>query len=149
YDTVTVSGMKGVTPVPATSLGFVFRDVNADGKADYVSFPWAMTAVLGVKQTGACLGPGPADPQVWLPLNDTNGDGYPDTVSVRMPDPSGSVPVAGLDGIPIVPASQGGITANGAADVPTLPVWGLLAFSVALAAGGVFLLRGRMPGIGA
>ena len=56
---------------------FVFSDVTGDGRADYASIPWAQTSLLGVQPIPG-LG---TNPQVWVPLADTNGDGVPDSVA--------------------------------------------------------------------
>ena len=61
-------------------ISLVYSDVTGDGRADYVSLPWAQTSVLGVKPL-----PGTASsPQVWVPLADTTGDGIPDAVAVDL-----------------------------------------------------------------
>lgn len=135
YDRMTVGGQKGATAVPQTTLDFVYRDVNADGKNDYVSLPWALTGVLGVKTTNDCVG-GPAGaPQIWLPLADGNGDGAPDTVDVVFPDPRTPGAVGGIDGPPISAAADAGFP------IPSASTLGLAAFAAALVGAGAFLLR--------
>jgi hypothetical protein len=63
-------------------LTFVGADVNRDGHPDYVSIPWAEASVAGVAVDD---GVGPVhthieDPQIWLPLADTDGDGAPESI---------------------------------------------------------------------
>jgi hypothetical protein len=65
-DAMSVNG----TSVNAT-LNLVF---SADG--NYVSIPVSQAALVGAKQ-GRC---GPAVPQIWIPLVDTDGDGRGDTI---------------------------------------------------------------------
>jgi hypothetical protein len=138
YDILRIGGSNRGTPVPQTDIGLVFRDVNGDGKADYVSIPWALSGLLGVKQTNSTLGGAGPDPQIWLPLNDKGGNHLPTTVDVRFPDPRTPGAFGGLDGtIPIVPSGLQGVLSA----VPGLSTAGLAALSLALAAGGVLLLR--------
>ncbi|HEY3131196.1 MAG TPA: SBBP repeat-containing protein [Acidobacteriota bacterium] len=58
------------TGQPAIRGSVVFYDVNGDGKPDFVSIPWAMAGGLGANS---------GDPQIFVPLADTNGDGIPDS----------------------------------------------------------------------
>ncbi|HVO51609.1 MAG TPA: hypothetical protein VMV60_11490 [Thermoanaerobaculia bacterium] len=132
YDTLQISGSHGAVNVPVTNISLVFKDVNGDGKADYVSIDWLLSGLLGVK-TG--------DHQVWLPLTADSG-GHPNTVTVKMPDPSNPGSFGGIDvPVPIVPQADGGPSPMG---TPALSGIGLLALSAALAAGGVLLVRGRI-----
>jgi len=94
------------TGQPKVSLSLVYSDVNGDGKADFASIPWSFGQVLGVN-----TGDGVPDPQVWIPLGDTNGDGTPDGPAFdfdhdNKPDP----------GLPFSPAVAG--PAN-----PTVDYW--------------------------
>lgn len=140
-DRMSVGGQKGATAVPQTVLDFVYRDVNGDGLNDYVSFPWALTGVLGVKTTNDCVGGAQGAPQLWLPLADGNGDGRPDRVSVRFPDPRTPGTVGGLDS-PAISAAAAGIPVPGASTL------GLVAFAAALVGAGTLLLRGSAAGPG-
>jgi hypothetical protein len=58
------------TGQPAITVSLVFVDVNGDGRPDFVTIPFALAGLLGAV-TG--------DPQVFVPLGDTNGDGVPDS----------------------------------------------------------------------
>jgi len=63
-------------------LNFVGADVDGDSHPDYVSIPWAYSDLVGVAVGDGC---GPTwtaseDPQVWVPLVDTDDDGVPDSV---------------------------------------------------------------------
>ena len=85
------------TGQPKVSLSLVYSDVNGDGKADFGSIPWSFGQVIGVN-----TGDGIPDPQVWIPLGDTNGDGTPDGPAFdfdhdNKPDP----------GLPFSPAVAG------------------------------------------
>lgn len=69
-------------PAFGLELTFVGADTNRDGHPDYVSIPWAQASIAGVAVDD---GVGPVfthveDPQVWLPLADTDGNGAPDSV---------------------------------------------------------------------
>ena len=131
YDTLQISGSHGAVNVPVTNISLVFKDVNGDGKADYVSIDWLLSGLLGVKA---------GDHQVWLPLTADSG-GHPNTVTVKMPDPTNPGSFGGIDvPVPIVPQADGG---PGLAGTPALSGIGLLALSAALAAGGILLVRGR------
>lgn len=78
----TGTGLRGPVNVSVSLAGY---DVTGDGNADYMSVPWAQAAALGVKTNDNC-----ADPQVFVPLADSNGDGIPDSI---IPDFNG-------DGVP-------------------------------------------------
>ncbi len=119
----------------SVDVPFQYVDVTGDGKADYIGYPWALQN-NGVKKN-PCVPGGTAglDPQVYLPLADSNGDGKPDTVQV--------VPLGGpgvTTGPPLVPAAA----ANGFEVVPTLSSWGIFALTAALAGWGWLQLRGRL-----
>ena len=58
------------------SMSFVFSDVTGDARPDYVSLPWAAMSALGVRPIPGTTN----DPQVWVPLADTTGDGVPDSI---------------------------------------------------------------------
>jgi len=133
YDTLRVTGTnKGV--VVQADLGLVFVDTTGNGKADWVSVPWALAGILGVPA---------GDPQIWLPLT-ADSAGRPTTVNVKMPDPASPGQYGGIDFVlPIVPASQGGPDHSA---VPALSGLGLLALAISLGAAGFFLVRGRILG---
>jgi hypothetical protein len=66
------------------SMDFVTLDVNDDGFPDYISIPWALSDVIGVRAEPLC---GQPLSQVWLPLTkdyrigfdlDANGEPDPD-----------------------------------------------------------------------
>jgi len=85
------------TGQPKVSISLVYSDINGDGKADFASIPWSFGQVIGVN-----TGDGIPDPQVWVPLGDTNGDGTPDAPAFDFdhddkPDP----------GLPFSPAVAG------------------------------------------
>jgi hypothetical protein len=71
--TSPVSG-KGAFATQEVILSLVRYDVNGDGNADFVSIPWAMAQAVGVNTRDSI-----PDPQVFIPLGDTNGDGIPDS----------------------------------------------------------------------
>jgi len=82
---------------PKVSMNLVYVDVTGDGKSDFASIPWALSQAVGVN-----AGDSIADPQVWVPLGDTNGDGTPDSPAFdfdhdNKPDP----------GLPFTPAVAG------------------------------------------
>ncbi len=92
------------TDQPKVSISLVYSDINGDGNPDFGSIPWSFGQVIGVN-----TGDGIPDPQVWIPLGDTNGDGIPDAPAFDFdhddkPDP----------GLPFSPAVAG--PANPAVD---------------------------------
>jgi hypothetical protein len=50
--------------------------VHTSGQ-DYISIPWSQASLLGVDFSATCGG---SQPQIWIPLADTNGDGLGDTI---------------------------------------------------------------------
>jgi len=54
---------------PAT-VNVVRVDVNGDGKTDFLTVPWALVQTAGLATN--------SDPQVFIPIGDTNGDGQAD-----------------------------------------------------------------------
>ena len=66
-----------LAPASVFSVSLVQSDTNADGNPDYLSFPWSQASALGVNAMDTC-GPGGQDPQVWIPMADTNNDGIND-----------------------------------------------------------------------
>lgn len=69
----TVDSLNLVFDGVEISTSLATFDVNADGKADFVSIPWTGATLIGVNSLDAT-----PDPQVFLPLGDTNADGTPD-----------------------------------------------------------------------
>lgn len=106
-------------------LTFVFADGNNDGKKDHISIPWAQASALGLRRfPESCQISQPSDPQIWIPLADTNDDGTPDGIvpdldgnGVADPDLFMSPPLTGPVAVPctyaldptsrIVPAAGG------------------------------------------
>ena len=74
-------------------------------------------------------------PQIYVPLTDTNEDGWPDTVTVQVAN-------GGLETTTGPPVS-GPALANGAA-IPSASTLGLFVFAAAVVALGVKLLRGTI-----
>lgn len=133
YDTLQISGLNGSISIPVTNISLRFKDVNGDGKADYVSIDWLLSGLLGVN-----LG----DPQVWLPLT-ANMSGKPTTVKVLYPDPRTPGATGGIDTrIQIVSQADGGPGPD-PSSIPTFSQTGLLALAATLAASGALLLKGR------
>jgi hypothetical protein len=66
FDTLMISGGVSAT------VSFV----HTSGQ-DYISIPWSQASLLGVDFSATCGG---SQPQIWIPLADTNGDGLGDTI---------------------------------------------------------------------
>ena len=116
-------------------LPIVTLDVNGDGKADYASLPWgAIGPLLGGFIGGG--GPPTQTPQIWMPLADTDGDGFGDAVVF---DPTGSGHPSSF--IPKSPAILPPVDERGLVDVPALGEWGLFALALSLGAAGWLALR--------
>lgn len=60
----------GPTDQPAVRVSLVYVDVNGDGKPDFATIPWGMSSLLGAAND---------DPQIFVPLGDTDGDGIADS----------------------------------------------------------------------
>ena len=107
-------------------LDLVFSDTTGDGWGDYVSIPWSQASALGVDKSDGCTVAG-GDPQVWVPMADTNGDGRPDSIVL---DLNG-------DGIPDPQFLPGPIIGAAAVvvsnPIPTLSQWAMLLTTLALA----------------
>jgi len=121
--------------------------IGADaGGVRYISIPWAMSNLVGVRVGDGC---GPAgtsceDPQVWIPLADTDGDGAGDSI---VPDLNGDtnedpayhwsprMAMAAAPGVPACPASAL------AAPIPTLSGAGVALVILGLGFGGWLMLR--------
>jgi hypothetical protein len=82
FDSMTGSGTQGKgTPVSFT-IGFTSSDVTGDNNPDYLSIPWSQASAVGVRFNDSCTvaGSGGTDPQVWIPLADSDGDNRPDAI---------------------------------------------------------------------
>lgn len=116
-------------------LPLVTMDASGDGMADYMSAPWGLIGTFLGGYTGDGGPPGPT-PQVWLPLADTDGDGFGDAVVFDFAgtgQPSTVIPPMP----PVLPpADQRNLLA-----IPTLGEWGLFALAFSLAAAAWLALR--------
>jgi hypothetical protein len=130
YDTLLGTGMNGGSPV-SFSLSLVGVDTNGDGHADYLSFPWSQTSVIGVDFSASCGSP---QPQVWIVLTDTDGDGIPDSI------------VLDLNGDGVADqqfVSTPRLEATGLVPVPTLGMMGRLLLIGLLGGFSLWALRRR------
>jgi hypothetical protein len=127
YDTLQIQGTHAGTAIPTAQMSLLPRDVNGDGRPDYITLPWATggAGLLGVRIA--------TTPQIYVPLTDTNADGWPDTVTVQV----GGGGVTTATG----PAVSGPALAAGL-PVPSLGAVGLFLFAASLVAIGAGLLRG-------
>ena len=125
-------------------MSFVGTDV---GGVRYISIPWAMANLVGVRVGDGC---GPAgtsceDPQVWIPLADTNGDGAGDSIVADL-DGDGNEddiyhwsPRLAMAAAPGVAFCPGAAIAGGA--IPTLSGTGIALVILGLSFGGWLMLR--------
>jgi hypothetical protein len=129
FDALQVQGSTTSGPVPQTRISLVPRDVTGDGRPDYITVPWTTggAGMLGVYTD--------TTPQIYIPLTDTNADGWPDTVTVQVAN-GGLVTAAG-------PPVAGPALAAAEA-IPTASTLGLFVFAAAVVALGVKLLRGTI-----
>jgi hypothetical protein len=129
YDSLQVQGSKPSGAVPQTRMSLVPRDVTGDGRPDYITVPWTTggAGMLGVYTDST--------PQIYVPLTDTNEDGWPDTVTVQVAN-GGLVTNTG-------PPVSGAAFAAGD-PIPTASTFGLFVFAAAVVALGVKLLRGTI-----
>ncbi len=133
WDGIALTGSTNVT------LNFVYVDTNGDGFADYVSIPWSQATLVGINPNGSVLAPGAGgkNPQIWIPLADTNGDGKPDAIVFDLtgsgvPDPDlFSSPAMGP--VPAAPTL--------APPVPSLSEFGILGLALSLTAVALWQIR--------
>jgi hypothetical protein len=135
YDTVQGAGTQMSGPTNGFNLSLVFADVTGDAKADYVSVPWGQAILFGVNNRDGCTVAG-ADPQIWIPLADSNGDGTPDSI---IPDLNG-------DGIADPQFFKSPLLVVAPPPVPTMDRVGLLVLTALLGALGIWSLRRRQAG---
>ncbi|MBK8597995.1 MAG: hypothetical protein IPP07_27980 [Holophagales bacterium] len=129
YDALRVQGSNSSGAVPQTMISLVPKDATGDGRPDYITVPWTTSGagMLGVATD--------ATPQIYVPLTDTNGDGWADTITVQVAN--GGVTTA------TGPPLSGAALADGAA-IPSASSFGLFVFAAAVVALGVTLLRGTI-----
>lgn len=89
FETFTANGSTAGGRAVHTSFNLVFGDADNDGHPDYTSIPWALSDLFGVNSGDGCAagGAGGTDPQIWIPLADSNNDGIPDAI---IPDLDGN-----------------------------------------------------------
>src|SRR5262249_12676891 len=82
FETFFANGSTAGGKTVNTAFSLVFGDADNDGNPDYVSIPWALSDMFGVNSTDGCSAgaAGGSDPQIWIPLADSNGDGRPDSI---------------------------------------------------------------------
>ncbi len=129
YESLQVQGSKPSGAVPQTRMSLVPRDVTGDGRPDYITVPWTTSGagMLGVYTDST--------PQIYVPLTDSNADGWPDTVTVQVAN-GGLITTTG-------PPVSGPALAAGDV-IPTTSTLGLFVFAAAVVALGVKLLRGTI-----
>ena len=128
YDGVTATGAVSF------SLNFVRNDSTGDGWADWISIPWSQAQLVGVDFSNPVGG---INPQVWVPLADTNGDSRGDSIVADtngdfQPDADLYRGASGSFGPVFVGASPG---------VPTLSQWAMLLTLMTLSAIALLQLR--------
>lgn len=128
YDTLEIQGTHGGTPMPATRMSLLPRDADGDTRPDYITLPWTTG---GAGLLGAAVA---TTPQVYVPLNDTNSDGWPDTITIQV--------AGGTVTTTTGPPLSGPALANGGIPVPSLSFAGLFLFATSLVLLGAGLLRG-------
>ncbi len=134
-----IQGSGGVT----FQIGLLLDDADNDSNYDHVSVPWGQASALGVRNDDGCMDDGVTnltdDPQIWVPLADTTGDGIPDAVALDLDDDGDPDPEFLLGPLVAGPANIGDA-------VPTLTEWASIAAALALAA--VAWLQIRAHGLG-
>lgn len=129
YDTLQIQGSNSLGTVPATRISLVPKDATGDGRPDYITVPWTTS---GAGMLGVATG---ATPQIYVPLTDTNADGWPDTITTQVAG-GGITTTTG-------PPVSGSALADGAA-IPSTSSFGLFVFAAAVVALGMTLLRGTI-----
>lgn len=90
YDMLTGGGSKGGGTPFSISFSLELMDESGEGEPDHVSIPWSQISAMGwLDPTDGC---NDGEPQVWVPLADTDGDGAPDSIVLDLngdsnPDP--------------------------------------------------------------
>lgn len=118
------------------SASFLVQFITANG---HVSIPWSQASALGVDTTDNCI-VGSGDPQVWIPLADTDGDTVGDSIVLDLDGNNQADP--DFRWSPMLAAS-----AVVTAPIPTLAQWGLMAAALGLALAA--WLQIRAAGLGA
>ncbi len=69
-----IPAQTGPLGIGRVTFDLIQMDVNDDDEPDFVTIPWAMAGMLGIRTSGEM-----AVPQIFLPLGDTTGDGHNDS----------------------------------------------------------------------
>lgn len=111
-DTIFASGATRHNTEVGVSVSLVGVDTTGDENPDFMSVPWAQASAFGVEPNDGCQAPGQGgtDPQVWIPLADTDADGVPDSVAFDLDG----------NGVPDPDLFLGPKLAQGAANLPAL-----------------------------
>jgi hypothetical protein len=133
FETFSANGSTNGGKTVGTAFSLVFGDTNGDGIPDYVSIPWALSDLFGVNPSDPCSAG--ANPQVWIPLADSNGDGQPDSI---IPD---------LDGNGVPDPDSFTSPPLVAAAVPTVNSQWMTALTVLLSGLALWMLRRREVGL--
>ncbi len=136
FDGMTLAG-----PGLNVTLPFVYVDINGDGFADYISIPWSQATLVGVNPNSSVLTPGAGgpNPQVWIPLADTNGDGKPDSIMLDL-DGNG-VPDPDVFASPALGPVSAPAALSPLIPVPAFSEWGILAVILALTTVGLWQVK--------
>lgn len=112
YDTFLGNGQTLLGGPVNVSLAFQLMDNNRDGNPDHISVPWAEVNALGwLDPTDGC---NDTEPQAWVPLADTNGDGKPDSIVFDL-DGNGAADPQFYTSPPLVPAAVPSVNWSGLA----------------------------------
>jgi hypothetical protein len=134
FEQFSASGStNGGRSVNAT-FDLLLIDANNDGHPDFVTIPWALASQFGVNTADGCGlgGAGGSDPQLFVPLADSDGDGIADSI---IPDLDGDgVPDGDLFRSPRLVA---------AAAVPATNVQWMTVLTVLLSGASLWMLRRR------
>jgi hypothetical protein len=121
-------------------VDIITEDTTGDGYGDYVSIPWSQASSLGVDTTDGCNPVAGGDPQIWVPIADTDNDNIPDSIVLDL-DGNGTPDPQFLASAIIAGAPAAGDS------VPTLGEWATIGAALAIAM--VAWLQIRAQGIGA